>query len=118
MPVINVKWDATSLTCKLYRCLSVRQEQLPGHAGHLHPGQTFVHASIETYGHLGRPNVWYIRTLRYITSAYYPAGARGSLLASAHRELSVTFVQSQGYVDLSWSLLLTRASWVHFLHGW
>jgi hypothetical protein len=64
-------------------------------ACHLHPGQTFVHASIETYGHLGRPTVWYIRTFRYITSACYLAGARGSFLASARRELSVAFVQSQ-----------------------
>jgi hypothetical protein len=38
------------------------------------------------------------------------AVTRGSFLASAHRELSVALVQSQGYVYRSCALLLAKAS--------
>jgi hypothetical protein len=33
------------------------------HAGHLHPGHTFVSTSIETYVHLGKPIMQYLRTM-------------------------------------------------------
>jgi hypothetical protein len=67
------------------------------HAGHLHPGHTFVPATIETYGHLGKPIMRYPRTLSDVTSASSLAVNRGSFLASARRELSVALAQSQGF---------------------
>jgi hypothetical protein len=76
----------------------------------LHPGHTFVPASVETYGHLGRPIMLYLRTQSDIESVRFVAGTRGSFLASAHRELSVAVVQSQGYVYRSCVLLLAKAS--------
>jgi hypothetical protein len=79
----------------------------------MHPGHTFVPASVETYGHLGRPIMRYLRTLSDIASARSLAVTRGSFLASAHRELSValdSFPQSQGYVYCSYALLLAKAS--------
>jgi hypothetical protein len=39
------------------------------HAGHPHLGHTFVPASVETYRHLGRPIMRYLRTLRYCIGA-------------------------------------------------
>jgi hypothetical protein len=79
-------------------------------AGHLHPGHTFVPASVETYGHghLGRPIMRHLRTLSDVASRSL-AVTRGSFLASAHRELSVALVQSQGYVYHSCVLLLANA---------
>jgi hypothetical protein len=80
------------------------------HAGHLHPGHTFVPASVETYGHLGRPIMRYLRALSDVASARSLAVTRGSFLASAHRELSVALVQNQGYVYRSCALVLAKAS--------
>jgi hypothetical protein len=80
------------------------------HAGHLHPGHTFVPASVGTYGHLGRPIMRYLRTLSDIAAARSLAVTRGSFLASAHRELSLALVQSQGCVYRSCALLLAKAS--------
>jgi hypothetical protein len=39
------------------------------HDGHLHPGHTFGPASVKTNGQLGKPIMWYIRTLSDIASA-------------------------------------------------
>jgi hypothetical protein len=64
-----------------------------GHAGHLHPGHTFVPASVGTYGHLGRPIMRYLRTLSDIASGCSLAVKWRSFLASAHRELSVALVR-------------------------
>jgi hypothetical protein len=80
------------------------------HAGHLHPGHTFVLASVEMYGHLGQPIMRYLRTLSDVASTRSLAVTRGSFLASAQRELSVALVQSQGYVYRSCALLLAKAS--------
>jgi hypothetical protein len=80
------------------------------HAGHQHPGHTFVPASVETYGHLGKPIMRYLRTLSDVASARSPAVTRGSFLASAHPELSVALVQRQGYIYRSCALLLAKAS--------
>jgi hypothetical protein len=66
------------------------------HAGHLHHGRTFVPASVETYGHLGKPFMRYIRTLSNTASARSLAATRGSFPASARRELSMALGQSQG----------------------
>jgi hypothetical protein len=52
----------------------------------------------------------YLRTLSDVASAPSLAVTRGSFLASAHRELSAAFVQSQGYVYISCVLLLAKAS--------
>jgi hypothetical protein len=86
------------------------RDKYRAHAGHLHPGHTFVPASVETYGHLGRPIMRFLRTLSDVASARSLAVTRGSFLASAHRELSVALVQSQGYVYRSCALLLAKAS--------
>jgi hypothetical protein len=86
------------------------RDQYCAHARHLHPGHTFVPASVDTHGHLGRPIMRYLRTLSDVVSARSLAVIRGSFLASAHRELSVALVQSQGYVHRSCALLLAKAS--------
>jgi hypothetical protein len=39
------------------------------HAGHLHPGRTFVSASVEKYRHLGKLVIHYVCTLCNITLA-------------------------------------------------
>jgi hypothetical protein len=85
------------------------RDKYRAHAGHLHPGHTFVPINGETYGHLGRPMMRYLGTLSDVASARSPAVTRGSFLASAHRELSVALVQSQGYVCRC-ALLLAKAS--------
>jgi hypothetical protein len=79
------------------------------HAGHLLPGGTFVSASVETHGHLGRRIMWYARTLSDIASARSPAVTQLCFLklADAHWELRMALVQIQGNVYL---LLLARAS--------
>jgi hypothetical protein len=87
------------------------------HAGHLHPSHTFVPAIIETYRHLGRPIMRYLRTLSDIASERSPAVTRGSLLASAHRELSVALAQNQGCVYRSCVLLLAKAAGRQVLPG-
>jgi hypothetical protein len=89
------------------------------HAGHLHPGHTVVPASVETYRHLRRPIIQYLRTLSDIASGRSLAVhvTRGSFLASAHRELSVALVQSQGYVYRCSALLLAKASVRQVLPG-
>jgi hypothetical protein len=76
----------------------------------VHPGHTFVPASVETYGHLGKPIMRYLRTLSDVALAHSLTVSRGSFLASAHRELSVALVQSEGYVYRSCALLLAKAS--------
>jgi hypothetical protein len=87
------------------------------HAGHLQPGHTFSPVSVETYGHLGKPIMWYLRSLSDIALARSLVVSRGSFLASAHRELSVALVQSQGYVYHSCTLLLAKASGWQVLPG-
>jgi hypothetical protein len=52
----------------------------------------------------------YLRTLSDLTSARSVAVTRGLFLASAHRELRVALVQSQGYLCRSCALLLAKAS--------
>jgi hypothetical protein len=59
----------------------------------------------------------HLRTLSDITSVRSLAVTRGSLLASAHRELSVALVRSQGYVYRSCALLLAKASGRQVLPG-
>jgi hypothetical protein len=86
------------------------RDKYRAHAGHLHPGDTFVPASVKTYRNLGRPFMRYLCSLRNVAPACSLAVTRGSSLASAHRELSVALVQSQGYVYHSCALLLAKAS--------
>jgi hypothetical protein len=87
------------------------------HASHLHPGNTFVPASVETYGDLNSPTMQYLRTLSYFTLASFLAVTRGALLAGAHRELSVALDQSQGDVYRACALLLANASRLPVLPG-
>jgi hypothetical protein len=89
------------------------RDKYRAHAGHLHPRHTFVPASIETYGHLGRPIMRYPCTLSDVASARTLAVTRGSFLASAHRELSVALVQSQGMMCIA----LVRCCWPRLLGG-
>jgi hypothetical protein len=86
------------------------RDKYRAHAGHLHPRHTFIPASVDTYRHLGRPIMRYLRTLSDVASARSLAVTRGSFLASAHRERSVALVQSQAYVHRSCALLLDKAS--------
>jgi hypothetical protein len=87
------------------------------HAGHRHLGHTFVPVGVETYGHLGKHIMRYLRTLNDISSPRSRAVTRGWLLASAHRELSVALVQSQRFVFRSCVLLLAKASGLQVLPG-
>jgi hypothetical protein len=86
------------------------RDKYRAHAGYLHPEHTFLSASVKTYGHLGRTIMRYLRALSDVASARSLAVTQGSLLASAHRELSVVLVQSQVYVYCSCALLLAKAS--------
>jgi hypothetical protein len=79
------------------------------YASHLFPRHTFVPASVETYGHVGRPFMRYLCTLSNIVSARSLADTRGSFLACAHRKVSVDLMQSHGYVYCSCLLLLAKA---------
>jgi hypothetical protein len=68
------------------------------------------HLCVETYGHLGKLVLYYLRTLSDIALARSLAVTWGSLIASAHRELSVPLVQSQGYVFRSFARVLIQGS--------
>jgi hypothetical protein len=60
---------------------------------------------------LARPHCfWFVKLRLSSTSARSLAVTRGSFLASAHRELIVALVQSQGYAYRSCALLLAKAS--------
>jgi hypothetical protein len=53
----------------------------------------------------------------FLYSGQVNSVTRGSFLASAHRELSVALVQSQGYVYRSCKLLLAKVSGQPVLPG-
>jgi hypothetical protein len=59
----------------------------------------------------------YLHTLSDIAPAYSLAVTRGLFLISAHRELSMSLVQNQGYVYCSCALLLAKASGRQVLPG-
>jgi hypothetical protein len=59
----------------------------------------------------------YLRTLSDVASARSVAVTRGSFLASAHQDLSLTLVQSQGYAYRYCALLLSKASGLQNLPG-
>jgi hypothetical protein len=80
------------------------------YAGHLHPGHTFVPASVESYRHIGRPVMPYIRTLSDVALARSLAVTRVPFPASVHRKPIVALVQSQGYVYRSFALLLAKGA--------
>ena len=48
------------------------------HSGHYHPGYTFIPASVEVYGYLGKPLVRYLNTLSEVATARGPALTKGS----------------------------------------
>ena len=52
-----------------------------GRNGHYHPGYTFIPASVETFGYLGKPLVRYLNTLSELAAARRPAVTKGSFLA-------------------------------------
>ena len=64
-----------------------------GNNGHHHPGHTFIPASVEAYGYLGKLLVRYLNTLSDVAAAWAPAVTKGSFLAGAHRELSVALIK-------------------------
>ena len=88
-----------------------------GNNGHHHPGHTFVPASVETYGYLGKPLVRYLNTLSEVAAAQEPAVTKGSFLAGAHRELSVALIKCQGSVYCGCANLLARAAARHVSPG-
>ena len=79
-----------------------------GQNGHHHPGYTFIPASVESYGYLGKLLVRYLNTLSEAATRG-PAVTKGSLLAGAHRELSVALSKCQGSLYCPCSDLLVRA---------
>jgi hypothetical protein len=86
-------------------------------SGHQHAGYTFVPASVETYGYLGKPLMGYLRTLSTVPAGRTLGVSRGSFLASAYRELSVALVCSKGFVYRASAKLLARASGRPVLEG-
>ena len=81
-----------------------------GHNGHCHPGYTFIPASVETYGYLGKPKVRYLNTLGGVAADCGPAVTKGSFLAGAHRDLSVALIKCQGTMYRGCANLLARAA--------
>ena len=81
-----------------------------GNNGHHHPRHTFVPASVETYGYLGKPLVFYLKTSSEVAAARGPAVTNGSFLAGAHGALSVALIKCQGSVYRGCSNLLARAA--------
>ena len=81
-----------------------------GHNGHYHQGYTFIPASVETYGYLGKPLVRYLNTLSEVAAARVPAVTKGSFLAGAHRELSMALIKCQESVYGGCANLLARAA--------
>ena len=81
-----------------------------GNAGHHHPGHTFIPASVETLGYLGKPLVRYPKTLSEDAAARGPAVTKGSFLAVAHHEISVALIKCQGSVFVGCGNLMTRAA--------
>jgi hypothetical protein len=77
-------------------------------AGSLHPGHTFVSASVDTRGHLAKPIMRYIRTLSDNESVHSLIVIRGSFLASVHWKLSLALAQIQGFVYHSCALFSPR----------
>jgi hypothetical protein len=77
----------------------------------------FVPTSVAMYGPLGRHIMRYLRTLSDIVSGQSLAVTWGPLLASAHRELSVALVQSQGHVNSCCAPLLAKVSGQQVLPG-
>ena len=88
-----------------------------GHNDHHHPGYTFIPASVETYGYLGKPLVRYLNTLSEVAAARGPSVTKGSFLAGAHRELSMALIKCQGSVCRGCANLLTRAAGRHVSPG-
>ena len=84
-----------------------------GNNGHHHPGHTFIPASVEAYGYLGKP----MNTLSEVAAARGPAVIKGSFLAGAHRELSVALIKCQGSVYRGCANLLARAAGRQVLPG-
>ena len=82
------------------RCLEYR-----ANSGHYHPAHTFIPASVETYGYLGKPLVRHLKTLSEVVAV-----TKGSFLAGAHRELSVVLIKCQGSVYRGCANLLARAA--------
>jgi hypothetical protein len=93
------------------------RQKYRANAGHQHAGYVFIPASVETYGHLGKPLVGYIRALSDVAACRTVGVTRGSFLASAYRELSVALVRSQGFVYRACANLLARASGGQVLEG-
>jgi hypothetical protein len=80
------------------------------HARHLLHGLTFVPASVETYGHLGRPIMRHLRALSEVASIRFLACTWGRFLARALRELSEALLLSQGYEYRFCAVLLAKGS--------
>ena len=78
--------------------------------GHNHPGYTFIPASVETYGYLGKSLVHHLNTPSEVAAARGPAVTKGSFLAGSHRELSVALIKCQGSVYRGCANLLARAA--------
>ena len=81
-----------------------------GHNGHYHPGYTFIPASVEAYGYLGKPLVRYLNTLSEVGAARGPVVTKGSFLAGAHQELSVVLIKCQKSVYRGCTNLLAKAA--------
>ena len=81
-----------------------------GNNGQHHPGHAFIPASVEIYGYLGKPLARYLNTLSEVAASQGPAVTKGSLLAGAHRELSVALIKCHGSVYRGCANLMAKAA--------
>ena len=75
-----------------------------------HPGYSFIPASVETYGYVGKPMASCIKASNEVAAGREPAVTKSSFLASTCRELSVALVRCQGAVYRGCTNLLARAA--------
>jgi hypothetical protein len=81
-------------------CTCKRQDVRASRQAHHAVLFMWSHRCVETYGHLSKLVLCYLRALTDIARplARSLVVTRRSIIASAHRKLSVALVQSQGYV--------------------
>ena len=63
-----------------------------------HPSYSFISASVEAYGYVGKPPAYYIKTISEVAAGRGATVTKGSFLASIHCELSIALVCCQGAV--------------------
>jgi hypothetical protein len=93
------------------------RDKFRGIEGHALEGQTYVPASVETYGYLGKSLVQFLSQLSEVAAQRTLGLTKGCFLASAYRELSFALVRGQKQGCNACAKLLARASGSEFVEG-